>query len=389
MLLKQVLYLGSLTYYKIKMKKILVVFGTRPEAIKVAPLIQKLKKDTAFDVKICNTGQHKEMLDQVLDFFDLVCDYRLNIMTENQTLYSITEKIINKMKDVLEDYNPDYVFVHGDTSTTMAASLASFYHGSKICHIEAGLRTSDLRNPFPEEANRRITSVLTNIHFSPTESSKNNLLRENINPDTIIVTGNTVIDALFFGIEKVQSDESLVFDLKSKLLKDKEIVLITCHRRENHGEGILNVCKAIKELALKNTDYQFVFPVHLNPKILKIVHQELEGISNVILIEPLNYPNFIWLMNEAKIIVTDSGGVQEEAPSLGKPVIVVRDETERPEAVEAGTVKLVGSNTDLIIKEVQHLIDDKESYLKMSNAHNPYGDGKAVERIISFMKTIS
>lgn len=368
------------------MKKILVVFGTRPEAIKVAPLIQKLKKDTAFDVKICNTGQHKEMLDQVLDFFDLACDYRLDIMTENQTLYSITEKIINKIKDVLEDYNPDYVFVHGDTSTTMAASLASFYHGAKICHIEAGLRTSDLRNPFPEEANRRITSVLTNIHFSPTISSKNNLLKENVDPDTIIVTGNTVIDALLYGIEKVKSDESLVADLREKLLKDKEIVLITCHRRENHGEGILNVCKAVKELALQNINYQFVFPVHLNPKILKIVHQELEGIENVILIEPLNYPNFIWLMNESKIIVTDSGGVQEEAPSLGKPVIVVREETERPEAVEAGTVKLVGSDTDLIIKEVQHLIDDKASYQKMSNAHNPYGDGKAVERIIEFIK---
>ena len=370
------------------MNKVLVVFGTRPEAIKLAPLIKELKKDQSFNVKICNTGQHKEMLDQVLDFFELESDYKLDIMTDNQTLYSITEKIINKMKVVLEDFNPDYVFVHGDTSTTMAASLASFYHGSKICHIEAGLRTSDLRNPFPEEANRRITSVLTNIHFSPTESSKNNLLKENVNPDQIIVTGNTVIDALLYGIEKVKTEESLVADLRGKLLNDKEIVLITCHRRENHGEGILNVCKAVKELALNNNDYQFVFPVHLNPKILKIVHQELEGIENVILIEPLNYPNFIWLMNKSKIIVTDSGGVQEEAPSLGKPVIVVRDETERPEAVEAGTVKLVGSDSELIIKEVQHLIDDKESYQKMSNAHNPYGDGKAVERIINYLKNL-
>lgn len=369
------------------MNKILVVFGTRPEAIKVAPLIQKLKEDKEFEVKICNTGQHKEMLDQVLDFFDLECDYRLDIMTENQTLYSITEKIIHKMKDVLEDFNPDYVFVHGDTSTTMAASISSFYHGAKICHVEAGLRTSDLRNPFPEEANRRITSVLANYHFSPTESSKENLLLENIDSNKIIVTGNTVIDALLFGIEKVKSDERIVAELKARLLTEKEIVLITCHRRENHGEGILNVCKAIKELALANENYQFIFPVHLNPKILNIVNSELSGIANVLLIEPLNYPNFIWLMNESKIIVTDSGGVQEEAPSLGKPVIVVRDETERPEAVEAGTVKLVGSNTELIIKEVQNLIDNPTLYMEMSNAHNPYGDGKAVERIVDFIKS--
>lgn len=369
------------------MNKILVVFGTRPEAIKVAPLIQKLKEDKEFEVKICNTGQHKEMLDQVLDFFDLECDYRLDIMTENQTLYSITEKIIHKMKDVLEDFNPDYVFVHGDTSTTMAASISSFYHGAKICHVEAGLRTSDLRNPFPEEANRRVTSVLANYHFSPTESSKENLLLENIDSNKIIVTGNTVIDALLFGIEKVKSDERIVAELKARLLPEKEIVLITCHRRENHGEGILNVCKAIKELALANENYQFIFPVHLNPKILNIVNSELSGIANVLLIEPLNYPNFIWLMNESKIIVTDSGGVQEEAPSLGKPVIVVRDETERPEAVEAGTVKLVGSNTELIIKEVQNLIDNPTLYMEMSSAHNPYGDGKAVERIVDFIKS--
>lgn len=368
------------------MKKVLIVFGTRPEAIKVAPLIKALKEDQHFEVKICNTGQHKEMLDQVLDFFELECDYRLNIMTESQTLYSITEKIIHRMKEVLEDYNPDYVFVHGDTSTTMAASLSSFYHGAKICHIEAGLRTSDLRNPFPEEANRRITSVLSHYHFSPTVSSKQNLLIENIDENKIIVTGNTVIDALLFGIEKVNKDESLVSELKSKLIADKEIVLITCHRRENHGEGILNVCKAVKTLALNNTNYQFVFPVHLNPKILNIVTDYLNDIDNVLLIEPLNYPNFIWLMNQSKIIVTDSGGVQEEAPSLGKPVIVVRDETERPEAVEAGTVKLVGSNTELIIKEVQNLIDDSALYMQMSNAHNPYGDGKAVERIVDYLK---
>ncbi|MFV0180993.1 UDP-N-acetylglucosamine 2-epimerase (non-hydrolyzing) [Empedobacter falsenii] len=368
------------------MKKILFVFGTRPEAIKVAPLIKSFKEEDFFDVKICNTGQHKEMLDQVLDFFELECDYRLNIMTENQTLYSITERIIHNLKEVLEVYNPDYVFVHGDTSTTMAASLASFYHGSKICHIEAGLRTSDLRNPFPEEANRRITSVLSDYHFSPTESSKRNLIKENIDDSKIFVTGNTVIDALLYGIEKVKSDSSIVADLKLRLLSNKEIVLITCHRRENHGNGILNVCKAVKELALSNENYQFVFPVHLNPKILKIVHEELISIENIVLIEPLNYPNFIWLMNESKIIVTDSGGVQEEAPSLGKPVIVVRDETERPEAVEAGTVKLVGSNVDLIVKNVQALIDDKNLYEKMSNAHNPYGDGKAVERIIEVIK---
>lgn len=368
------------------MKKVLIVFGTRPEAIKVAPLIKALKEDQYFDVKICNTGQHKEMLDQVLDFFELECDYRLNIMTESQTLYSITEKIIHRMKEVLEDYNPDYVFVHGDTSTTMAASLSSFYHGAKICHIEAGLRTSDLRNPFPEEANRRITSVLSNYHFAPTESSKQNLLKENIQENKIVVTGNTVIDALFYGIEKVNNHKEIISELKSKLIADKEIVLITCHRRENHGEGILNVCKAINTLARNNTNYQFIFPVHLNPKILIIVHEHLEGIDNILLIEPLNYPNFIWLMNQSKIIVTDSGGVQEEAPSLGKPVLVVRNETERPEAVEAGTVKLVGSNTQKIVTEVQKLIDDNSLYQKMSNAHNPYGDGEAVKRIIRFLK---
>lgn len=368
------------------MKKILFVFGTRPEAIKVAPLIKGFKQEENILVKTCNTGQHKEMLDQVLDFFDLECDYKLDIMTKNQTLYSITEKIINKLKNVLEDFSPDYVFVHGDTSTTLAASLASFYAGSKICHIEAGLRTTDIRNPFPEEANRRITSVLATYHFSPTESSKQNLLRENIREDNIFVTGNTVIDALFYGINKIKSEINLTNVLKMKLIDGMDIVLITCHRRENHGDGILNVCKAIRQLALKNINYQFVFPVHLNPKILNIVYKELADIKNVILIEPLDYPNFIWLMNESKIIVTDSGGVQEEAPSLGKPVIVVRDETERPEAVEAGTVKLVGSDTDLIIREVQNLIDNKEDYLQMSNAHNPYGDGKAVERIIEVIK---
>jgi len=368
------------------MKKILFVFGTRPEAIKVAPLIKKLQEDkNNFIVKTCNSGQHKEMLDQVLDFFQIESDYKLDIMTENQTLYSITEKIISKLKSVLEDFAPDYVFVHGDTSTTMAASLASFYYGAKICHIEAGLRTSDLRNPFPEEANRRITSVLANYHFSPTESSKQNLLKENIKEENIIVTGNTVIDALFHGLAKIKQEPNKIEDLKNKLLDNKKIILITCHRRENHGEGILNVCKAIKKLAITNKNYQFVFPVHLNPKILNIVNNELNDIQNIILIEPLDYPNFIWLMNESKIIVTDSGGVQEEAPSLGKPVIVVRDETERPEAVQAGTVKLVGSDTNLIIKNVQELIDNNELYNTMSNAHNPYGDGNSVEKIIDFI----
>ncbi|WP_313384729.1 non-hydrolyzing UDP-N-acetylglucosamine 2-epimerase [Chishuiella sp.] len=370
------------------MKKILFVFGTRPEAIKVAPLIKKFQENKDYFItKTCNTGQHKEMLDQVLDFFQIESDYKLNIMTENQTLYSITEKIISKLKIVLEDFSPDYVFVHGDTSTTMAASLASFYHGAKICHIEAGLRTSDLRNPFPEEANRRITSVLANYHFCPTNSSKHNLLKENIKEENIIVTGNTVIDALFYGLEKIKQKPHKIQSLKSKLLKNKKNILITCHRRENHGEGILNVCKAIKQLAIVNENHQFIFPVHLNPKILNIVHNELNNIQNVVLIEPLDYPNFIWLMNESQIIITDSGGVQEEAPSLGKPVIVVRDETERPEAVEAGTVKLVGSDTELIINNVQELIDNSSLYNKMSSAHNPYGDGNSVEKIINFFKT--
>ena len=365
--------------------KVFTVFGTRPEAIKMCPLVLKLKENKDIECVVCLTGQHKEMLEQVMTAFGVREDYNLEIMKDRQTLTTITTSILEKIEPVLKQEKPDIVLVHGDTTTSYAAALAAFYQQIPVGHVEAGLRTGDIYSPFPEEMNRLLTDRISTYYYAPTELNRANLLSEGIT-DNIFVTGNTVIDALLYGIEKVKSDSSIVADLKLRLLSNKEIVLITCHRRENHGNGILNVCKAVKELALSNENYQFVFPVHLNPKILKIVHEELISIENIVLIEPLNYPNFIWLMNESKIIVTDSGGVQEEAPSLGKPVIVVRDETERPEAVEAGTVKLVGSNVDLIVKNVQALIDDKNLYEKMSNAHNPYGDGKAVERIIEVIK---
>lgn len=369
------------------MKKILFVFGTRPEAIKMAPIIKGFQKDPLFEIKTCVTAQHREMLDQVLDFFGIFPDYDLNIMSTSQDLYSLTSVILMKLKDVLDDFRPEYVFVHGDTTTTMAASIASFYFGSKVCHIEAGLRTYNKKSPFPEEANRCITGVLAEYHFAPTETSRQNLLRENISSENIVVTGNTVIDALFESIDIIKTTPlSEIEDLKNRIDSSKKIILITGHRRENHGQGIKNICEALQILAKKNKDVLIVYPVHLNPQILNPVNDLLGGIDNIMLIAPLSYPAFIWLMNQARIIITDSGGVQEEAPSLGKPVLVMRETTERPEAVEAGTVILVGTNVEKIVSETQNLLDDKVRYEEMSKLHNPYGDGLATNKIIQFLK---
>jgi UDP-N-acetylglucosamine 2-epimerase (non-hydrolysing) len=374
------------------MIKVLLVFGTRPEAIKMAPLVKQLEKETSIESKVCVTAQHREMLDQVLDMFDITPDYDLNIMKPGQDLFDVTSNVLLGMKDVLTDFNPDIVLVHGDTTTTSASSLAAFYHKIKVGHVEAGLRTGNIYSPWPEEANRQITGVLANYHFAPTTTSEHNLLKENKNKDHIIVTGNTVIDALFLALDKIEQDE----ELKSKIIDsistqyefkdDKKLILVTGHRRENFGDGFINICEALKTLANKNPDVDIVYPVHLNPNVQKPVKQILSDTKNVYLIEPLQYESFIYMMNKAYFIITDSGGVQEEAPSLGKPVLVMRDTTERPEAVEAGTVKLVGTNKEAIITEAQNLLDDKLGYEKMSKAHNPYGDGKACKRIIDFIK---
>ena len=371
------------------MKKNLIVFGTRPEAIKMAPLYKEfLKHKDQFITKICITAQHREMLDQVLSFFNIVPDYDLDLMKPGQNLYNLTSDIIVSLKPVLEDFRPDYVFVHGDTSTTMAASLASFYSGAKICHVEAGLRTFNKLSPFPEEINRKVTSAIADYHFSPTDLSKTNLLNENVNEKTILVTGNTVIDALFFSSEKVNHPD--FFDLEVENLKNiiessKKIILVTGHRRENHGQGFINICNSLKEIALANQDCQIIYPVHLNPNVQMPVYKLLNGIENIKLIEPLSYSTFIWLMNISYLIITDSGGVQEEAPSLGKPVLVMRDTTERPEAVEVGTVILVGTNMQRIINQATILLNDKNAYELMSRLHNPYGDGKASKRIVEFI----
>lgn len=368
-------------------QKVLFIFGTRPEAIKMAPLVQAFKNEKQFEIKICVSAQHREMLDQVLDFFSIIPDYDLNIMEPNQSLNSITAKIIEKLKPILEDFSPNYVFVHGDTTTTMAASIATFYFGAKLCHIEAGLRTENIKQPFPEEANRRITSVLADYHFSPTETSKINLLNENISAEKILVTGNTVIDALFQSIEIVKSYQTEEIKYLDILINNYEnLILITGHRRENHGQGFINICNALKEIAIRNPETLLVYPVHLNPNVQQPVNAILSGIKNIKLIPPLSYPNFIWLMNKSKIIITDSGGVQEEAPSLGKPVIVLRETTERPEAVEAGTVILVGTNSEKIINVTQELLSNQLKYDSMSKLHNPYGDGLSCGRIIEFIK---
>lgn len=368
------------------MAKILIVFGTRPEAIKMAPLVKEFKKyPEIFQTKVCVTAQHREMLDQVLSFFDITPDYDLDLMKPNQDLYGLTSDIIINMKSVLEDFQPDYVFVHGDTTTTMAGSIASFYSGAKICHVEAGLRTHNKWAPFPEEINRQITGRLADYHFAPTKLSKQNLLNENIVEDSIIISGNTVIDALLQSIDKVnQAPSSLIQELSSKL-GEKEMILVTGHRRENHGDGFIRICEALKAIALDNLERIIVYPVHLNPKVQEPVNRILSDISNVLLINPLAYEDFIWMMNRSKLIITDSGGVQEEAPSLGKPVLVMRDITERPEAVEAGTVILVGTDKELIIKETLDLLNNKARFESMSSLHNPYGDGNASNRIVHFI----
>lgn len=368
-------------------KNILIVFGTRPEAIKMAPLIKAIKNDETFNLKICVTAQHREMLDQVLDFFEIKPDYDLDLMKPGQNLYSLTANIIDSLKPVLEDFQPDYLFVHGDTTTTMASAIAGFYSGAKVCHIEAGLRTNNKYSPFPEEVNRQIVGRICQYHFAPTEGSKQNLLKENIEEQFILVTGNTVIDALFDSIDKVkQNPSSFIKKINAEIGEKKEIVLVTGHRRENHGEGFEKICKALKTIAEKKPEVLIIFPVHLNPKVQDVVFKYLSKTKNIKLIEPLGYPDFIWLMNRSKLIITDSGGVQEEAPSLGKPVIVLRENTERPEAVEAGTVLLVGTNQELIIKEALDLLNNHQRYSSMSSLHNPYGDGQASVRITNFIK---
>lgn len=371
------------------MKKVLIVFGTRPEAIKMAPLVKEFAKNSdAFDTRVCVTAQHREMLDQVLQFFDITPHYDLDLMKPGQDLYGLTAAIITELKPVLESFKPDYVFVHGDTTTTMASSIAGFYSGAKVCHIEAGLRTHNKYAPFPEEINRQITGRIADFHFAPTEASRENLLIENIDPKSITVTGNTVIDALLQSVEKVKKAPSdLVKDLDEKL-KGSPLLLVTGHRRENHGEGFIRICEALKTIALNRPELQIIYPVHLNPKVLEPVNRILGGVENIQLIEPLAYHDFIWMMDRAKIIVTDSGGVQEEAPSLGKPVLVMRETTERPEAVDAGTVILVGTDTEKIIKETYALLDDESHFKEMSSRHNPYGDGKACARIVAFMKDL-
>lgn len=371
------------------MKKVLLIFGTRPEAIKMAPLVKEFKKNPdIFETKVCVTAQHREMLDQVLDFFEIKPDFDLDLMKPGQNLYVLTSTIIESLKPILEGFMPDYVFVHGDTTTTMAGSIASFYSGAKVCHVEAGLRTNNKLSPFPEEINRQITGRICDYHFAPTETSKNNLLNENISESSILVTGNTVIDALMESVEKVNVNPSqLILDL-SKKINNKEVILVTGHRRENHGGGFERICKALKQIAEDNTERLIIYPVHLNPKVQEPVNRILLEVKNVILIEPLAYKDFIWLMNRSKIIITDSGGIQEEAPSLGKPVLVIRDTTERPEAVESGTVLLVGTNQELIVKNALDLLNNDENFEKMSKLHNPYGDGLASSRIVQFIKNI-
>lgn len=364
------------------------MFGTRPEAVKIAPLVKEfLKYPDHFNVNVCVTGQHRQMLDQVLDVFDIKPDYDLDIMAPNQDLYDITSKVLLGMRDVLKDSRPDIVFVHGDTTTSLAACLAAFYQHIKVAHIEAGLRTYNLEAPWPEEMNRQLTDRLCDYCFAPTETSKNNIFRENISAQ-IVVTGNTVIDALLLAVDSIKTrpglERHIIDELEQKGYRpsgDRNYILVTGHRRENFGEGFLNICKALKEIALLYSDIDIVYPVHLNPQVQRPVYELLSGIGNIYLIDPLDYLPFVYMMQHSYLIVTDSGGVQEEAPSLGKPVLVMRDTTERPEAVEAGTVKLVGTDAGKIVESVRELLEDETAYNRMARAHNPYGDGKACQRI--------
>ena len=375
------------------MKKILLVFGTRPEAIKMAPLVKALQKDTEhFETRVCVTAQHRQMLDQVLEVFGITPEYDLNIMAPNQDLYDITAKVLLGLREVLKDFRPDTVLVHGDTTTSMAASLAAFYMQIPVGHVEAGLRTYNMLSPWPEEMNRQVTDRICTFYFAPTEQSRANLLQENIDAKKIFITGNTVIDALLMAVDIISTaagvKEKMAKELQEKgyTVGDREYILVTGHRRENFGDGFLHICKAIKELAALHPEMDIVYPVHLNPNVQKPVYELLSGLSNVYLISPLDYLPFIYAMQHSTLLLTDSGGVQEEAPSLGKPVLVMRDTTERPEAVEAGTVKLVGTDAEAIVSNVTALLQDKEMYKRMSETHNPYGDGQACERIIAALR---
>lgn len=379
------------------MKKIMLVFGTRPEAIKMAPLVKEFQKHPdLFETIVCVTGQHRQMLDQVLDIFEIKPDYDLNIMKQGQDLTDVTARVLTGMRDVLNDVRPDVVLVHGDTTTSTAAALAAFYAQIPVGHVEAGLRTHNIYSPWPEEMNRQITGRIATYDFAPTPLSRKNLLQEDVADSKITVTGNTVIDALYWVVDKIKGDSSLDAKLASELKhagydvsrldNGKKLVLITGHRRENFGDGFISMCRAIKDLTAKYPDVDFVYPMHLNPNVRKPIHEvfgeNLEGLGNMFFIEPLEYLSFVYLMEKANIVLTDSGGIQEEAPGLGKPVLVMRDTTERPEALDAGTVKLVGTDYDKIVNEVSNLIDDAEMYDRMSKAVNPYGDGKACGRIV-------
>ena len=382
-------------------KKIMLVFGTRPEAIKMAPLVLALQqRPDQFETKVCVTGQHREMLDQVLEIFDITPDFDLNIMKHGQNLYDVTARVLTGMGDILKEAQPDIVLVHGDTTTSTAAALAAFYEQIPVGHVEAGLRTHNIYSPWPEEMNRQLTGRLATYHFAPTPLSRENLLREGISDDKIVVTGNTVIDALFWVVEKIKNDKNLNNELNDGLKKagydvtrlenGKKLVLITGHRRENFGDGFIQMCTAIKDLTQKYPDVDFVYPMHLNPNVRKPIRKvfgdNLDNLYNMFFIEPLEYLSFVYLMEKSHLVLTDSGGIQEEAPGFGKPVLVMRDTTERPEAVTAGTVKLVGTDYQKILDHVSTLLDDAEAYQQMSKAVNPYGDGQACGRIVEFLK---
>ncbi|HDY8072239.1 TPA: UDP-N-acetylglucosamine 2-epimerase (non-hydrolyzing) [Vibrio vulnificus] len=366
-------------------KKVLTVFGTRPEAIKMAPLVHALAADERFEAKCCVTAQHREMLDQVLELFEITPDYDLNLMKAGQTLNEVTARILLELKPVLQEFKPDVVLVHGDTATTFAASLAAYYEQIAVGHVEAGLRTGNIYSPWPEEANRKLTGALTKYHFAPTETSQQNLLQENYSEENIFVTGNTVIDALLMVKEKIEQDADLKATLAAQfpyLDENKKLILVTGHRRESFGGGFERICEALAKTAKQHPEVQILYPMHLNPNVREPVNRILGNVENVLLIEPQQYLPFIYLMDRAHIILTDSGGIQEEAPSLGKPVLVMRDTTERPEAVAAGTVKLVGTDVEKIVSNLNTLLTDSEAYQAMSFAHNPYGDGKACQRIL-------
>lgn len=383
------------------MKKVLLVFGTRPEAIKMAPLVKEFQKyPDSYETVVCVTGQHREMLDQVLKIFDITPDYDLNIMKQGQDLYDVTARVLTGMRDVLKEVQPDLVLVHGDTTTSTAAALAAFYQQIPVGHVEAGLRTHNIYSPWPEEMNRQITSRIAAYNFAPTPLSRQNLIREAIAEESITVTGNTVIDALYWVVAKINNDITLNSELEktlkasgydiSRLSDGRKLVLITGHRRENFGEGFINMCTAIKDLTIKYPEVDFVYPMHLNPNVRKPIHEvfgeDLANLENMFFIEPLEYLSFVYMMERSTIVLTDSGGIQEEAPGLGKPVLVMRDTTERPEALDAGTVKLVGTDYNKIVREVSNLLDDEMAYEKMSHAVNPYGDGMACGRIVETVK---